>query len=90
MAKQLFNEPESYLLRNWAKAQVLAESMETVREKYAQIFGKVLDAVQEEHPELDSRFIHIKDGQITIAKQSWPSMYAHWPSSLRIWGSRAG
>ena len=86
MPTQLFNEPESYLLRNWAKAQLLAESMVAVREKYTQVFGKILDSVQEEHPELDSRFIHMtpSDGLVIIGKQKWPSMYAQWPSGFRI------
>ncbi|MGD1018790.1 MAG: hypothetical protein ABSA12_05670 [Verrucomicrobiia bacterium] len=90
MTKQLFNEPESYLLKNWAKAQLLADSMDAVRKKYAQVFDKILDSVQEEHPELDSRSIHItpNEGNVTIGKKTWPSMYVEWPSGLRIWDIR--
>lgn len=90
MAKQLFNEPELYLLKNWTNAQLVEQSMDTVRQKYAQLFDRVLDAVQEQHPELDSRFIHItrNEGNVIIGKKTWPSMYAQWPSGLRLWDIR--
>jgi len=86
MPKQVFNGPELYLLKNWSNAHLLEESMEAVRNKYGEIFGSVLDAVEKEHPELKSRSIQVASygGIAGIGRETWPSMYSAWPSGLWI------
>lgn len=86
MPKQAFNEPELYLIKNWSDAHLLEESMEAVRNKYGEIFGSVLDAVEKEHPELKSRSVQVASygGIAGIARETWPSMYSAWPSGLWI------
>ena len=86
IAKKRFSEPELFLLTNWANARLLEQSMEGIREKYAEVFGKVLDAVEEEHQELENRAVHtaVYGGSVGIAKQAWPSLYPGWPSGLWV------
>ena len=54
MPKQLWNEAEQYLIGNWAGARLLEEAMEGVRNKYKEIFQRVIEAVTQSHPELDA------------------------------------
>jgi hypothetical protein len=85
MKKKWLNEPESYLLRNWSSACLLEKSMATVREKYDEIFDKVLDAIQQEHPELSRRVQQATSsygGSVGIARQTWPDRSSAWPSGL--------
>ena len=47
MTKQLLNEPELLLLRQWDEAHLLEQSMKRVREKYNAIFEQAAEAVKE-------------------------------------------
>ena len=68
-----FNQPDLYLLRHWSNARQLEDSMKAVREKYVALFEKVLDRVQDKHPDLDCREIHLdKDGlNVGLGKKTW-------------------
>jgi hypothetical protein len=85
MPKSWFNEPELYLLKKWTDAQLLEESMKAVRKKYAELFEKILEQVQESHEELDCPGIQpTGDGGLNLGlgKSTWPSKWPKWPSGL--------
>jgi hypothetical protein len=90
MEKQMFNEPEMYILEKWADAKLLEESMESMRNKYREVFDKVLERVQEQHKELDCSAMHFAAGDdginVAVGKSTWPCRYPKWPSGL--WLSR--
>lgn len=54
MAKRLLNEAERYVFEHWEEALAFEESMDKVRKKCAGLLDRVVEAVQEAHPELDS------------------------------------
>jgi len=76
MAKELMNEAERFLLKNWTEARLLEESMDGVRTKYKELFQKIIDAVQAAHAELDGCVIYATQfwgkGTIGLARKSWP------------------
>jgi hypothetical protein len=81
-----FSEPELYLLEEWTNARLLEDAMKAIREKYAAIFEKVLDKVQEKHEELDSRETRLtNDGvNVGIGKKSWRSKPTYFISGFWI------
>jgi hypothetical protein len=87
MTKQFFNDPEAYVLQNWKDASLLEETMNEVRNKYEQIFDKVLDKVQNVHSELEYPAKHFDINgdysiHVGIGKKSWPFVSKGWPSGL--------
>lgn len=86
MRKKRFSEPEEFLLNNWSNARLLEQSMEKISEAYDQVFGEVLDAVHEQHEELDCHAPHATDDyrEVGIGKQTWPRRWPNWPSGLYI------
>jgi hypothetical protein len=89
MPKKLFEEHELLLLEKWEDAQLLKESIESIYEKYEELFDKVLSKVAEEHKELELTFKHLNrdDGFsncVAIGKKSWPSEGTRWISGLYI------
>ncbi|MEI8373374.1 MAG: hypothetical protein WCJ35_11155 [Planctomycetota bacterium] len=53
MSTDGFNEAERYLVQNWRQARRVEESMADVRPKYVEIGDRILETVQENHPELN-------------------------------------
>ncbi len=102
MAKQLFNEAETYLLENWTDARLLEKSLVTMRKKYAAVLVKVLDEVKKRHPDFDCRGMEFRvldeDNDddcdcvnIGVGKKAWPSASRrNWPSGLWICGITLG
>jgi len=68
MAKELFNEAELYLVRQWPSARLMEESMEKVRKKYAALCQRAIEAFQATHKELDNPQVFVT--------QFWDSGYA--------------
>ena len=68
MAKELFNEAELYLLRQWQSARLMEESMESIRGKYDSLFQKTMDAFRAKHEELNNPQV--------VVKQFWDTGYA--------------
>lgn len=54
MSKELLNEAERFLLQNWPDARALEESMESVREKYKEVFQRLGESVLQRYPMLDT------------------------------------
>ena len=92
MTKALLNEAESFLLKNWAEARMLEESMEGVRAKYKELVQRVIQAVTDAHPELNSGFAYPTQfwgsGSIGFGRKSWPAGDSGWPPGLWIWNLR--
>jgi hypothetical protein len=92
MTKELLNDAERYLLKNWADARLLEESMEDVRTKYKQLCQQVIDAVGATHPELDANVVYLTqswtDGQIGFGRKSWPGGETREPAGLWLIGLR--
>src|SRR5262245_18136579 len=55
-----FTTPKRCLLENWKDACLLADSMKTLRVKYAEIIEEVQDKVQQEHRDLDCTKIYVR------------------------------
>jgi hypothetical protein len=90
MPKPLFNEHELYLVRQWSNARVLEDAMAALREKHAAIFDRVLEEVQQKHPELDRRDMRTAEDEgfwAGVGKSEWSSK-GHWASGL--WIGEAG
>jgi hypothetical protein len=85
--KKTFNELHPGLLQNWTAARQLENSMNVVQEKYKTVCERVIEAVQEQQPELDNCRLHFKqgDGPLSFAKKKWLTQYDTWPSGLWIW-----
>ena len=92
MTKELLNEAERYLLKNWAEARTLEESMEGVRVKYAELFQRVIHAVTGAHPELDRSVSYPTQnwgsGSIAFGRAAWPASDNYEPPGLWIWNLR--
>lgn len=92
MPKQLMNEAERFLLEHWGDARLLEESMEGVRTKYKEVFQQIIDAVTEDHPELDANASYPTqfwgEGSIGFGRKSWPRGESTWPAGLWLWGVR--
>lgn len=88
MAKELMNEAERFLRKNWAEARLLEESMDGVRTKYKELFQKVTDAVHAAHPELDKCGIYATqfwgEGTVGLARKSWPDGDSYDPPGLWV------
>jgi hypothetical protein len=83
------NDVERFLLDNWQEAYLLEQAMQTVRNKYKELFQRVSDAVAEAHPELDASKSYPtqfwQDGQIGFGRSSWPDGPAGlWVGGLRL------
>lgn len=92
MPKELLNEAERFLLERWAEARLLEESMEGVRTKYKEVFQRIIDAVTEDHPELDASAAYPTqfwgEGSIGFGRKSWPRGESSWPSGFWLWSVR--
>jgi hypothetical protein len=90
MARNLLNEAEQYLLKHWEDARLLEESVESVRAKYVEICQRVVDAVKEQHPELDASAICLAQawntGEIGLGRTSWPMQDNKYPTGLWVYG----
>jgi hypothetical protein len=88
MSKELLNEAERFLLERWGEARLLEESMEGVRTKYKEVFQRVIDAVTENHPELDANKVYPTQfwgvGSVGFGRKSWPGGESSWPSGLWV------
>jgi hypothetical protein len=77
MAKELFNEAELYLLRQWQSARLMEESMETIRVKYDSLFQKTVDAFRARHEELNNPQVYVKQfwdtGYAGVGRKAWCS-----------------
>lgn len=85
---ELLNEAERFLLRNWSEARMLEESMEGVRTKYKEAFQRVVEAVTEAHPELDTNAMYVTQfwgkGSIGFGRKLWPTENTNWPPGFWI------
>src|SRR6516162_5213089 len=92
MAKNLLNEAEQYLLKHWEEAALLEESMKSVRAKYEDICQRVVEAVTEQHAELDASVICLaqawSSGDIALGRTSWPMKDKKYPTGLWLYGLR--
>jgi len=92
MAKERFNEAERYLIRQWSSARLLEESMERVREKYAEVFERIAESVKAQHDELDWQRAYLTQfwgsGGIGFARQNWRALKGWHPglylSNMRL------
>src|SRR5689334_20041884 len=94
MAKRGFNEAERYVIRRWAAAFELEESMASAREKYQQLCERVVEDFIEAHSDFYNprlRVIHIsgnQPGSICVSKKSWPkdgkSASGFWIENIRL------
>ena len=92
MAKQTFNEAESFLLRNWGEALVLEETMARARVKQQELFEKMGEAVLGGYPGCLDTFTGFftqkwSDGQLYFGRKNWPSQYN---CSAGLWLSPLG
>lgn len=79
-----FNEPDLFLLRQWQDARLLEDAMETVREKYVDIFRTALEEFQKNHAGLNypvDKYVRTY-GSAGVGKESWLSK--RWPSGFWI------
>jgi len=100
MPKQIFNEVEMYLLENWTDARLVEQSLNTMREKYKVVLGKVLAGVRKKHQELDHQGMSLNideddDDQrdiitIGVSKKEWSSMERNQPTGLWLSGIAFG
>src|SRR5688572_12399228 len=92
MSKKLMNEAERYLIQNWAEATLFQEAMEGVREKYKELFSRIVEVVCKEHPELDAHRFAVTqsytDGCVGFGRRSWPGGEGKWFSGLWLNGLR--
>jgi hypothetical protein len=92
MHKELLNEAERFLLKNWTEARTLEESMEGVRVKYAELFQTAIQAVSAAHPELDRTVSYPTQnwgsGSIAFGRAAWPASDNYEPPGLWIWNLR--
>jgi hypothetical protein len=93
MAKTLLNEAERYLLEKWGEARLLEESMEGVREKYKELFRKVVKTITDVHRDLKIHRCVVTPfgsyGILGFGKDSWPidkygSPAGFWMEGLRL------
>jgi hypothetical protein len=88
MAKELMNEAERFLLKHWEESRLLEESMDGVRTKYKEVFDRIIEAVTEAHPELDSSKVYATQfwgsGSIGVGRKSWPGGDSGWPPGFWI------
>jgi hypothetical protein len=84
--KKTFNELHQWLLQNWTAARQLEDSMNEVQDRYKTVCERVVEAVQEQKPELNNCQRHFKrEGfHIAFARREWPSQNERWPSGLWI------
>ena len=92
MAKELMNEAERFLLKHWEESRLLEESMDGVRTKYKEVFERIIEAVREAHPELDSSKVYVTQfwgtGSIRVGRRSWPGGDSDRPPGFWIWNLR--
>ncbi len=92
MAKKLMNEAERFLLEHWDDARLLEETMKGVRTKYKEVFQKVVEAVTEGHPELDTNRTCLTQswthGFTAFGRTEWPRTRYGTPSGLWVGGLR--
>lgn len=68
----MFNEPESYLIRQWGDVRALEDAAKIVRTKFVQIFEEVLDEVWKSHRELNSPWTkYLRYGNVGLGKKAW-------------------
>lgn len=88
MQKPLLNEAERFLVERWAEARLLEESIDAVRTKYKEVFQRIIGAVTEAHPELDSPVAYptqfYDSGYIGFGRKSWPNDPYGNPSGLWV------
>ncbi len=75
MAKQTFNEAESFLLDSWEQARAFEEAMTSVRQKYKTVAERILKAA-EEHPGKFDRCDEyvandVEGGSIAFGRRAW-------------------
>lgn len=83
-----FNEPELCLMHQWSDARLLEGSMQSVREKYAAIFERVLDEIQQKYQAFDSRqsLFPRGDGRAGVGKKTWPTKPNYFISGFWLGG----
>jgi hypothetical protein len=83
-----FSGPEQALLRDWANARLLEDSMKAVRMKYVELAHAVLEKVKRNHPELNYSKVYFSrdgtEGLFAIAKNAWPKNKSGWPCGYYI------
>jgi hypothetical protein len=100
MSKQIFNEVELYVLKNWTDARLLEESLNRMRKKYKEVLDKVLAEVRKKHRELDhdGLILNIDEEDddarniitIGVSKNEWSSNDRKQPTGLWLSGIAFG
>lgn len=82
----MFNAPEVMLIRNWSDVRELEKTAEAVRSKYVEIFDQVLQAVRNNHRELNLPWMKslLRFQSVGIGKESWRFKPDAWPSGFWI------
>ncbi len=87
------HKQDQWLIKRWAKACQLEESMNSARQRYAALFTEAHKHVKKSHPALDSLNLHLEPrnvqgsgGQVAFSKTTWPTPWPTWPTGIYIWG----
>jgi hypothetical protein len=91
---KILSSQDQWLIKRWAKARQLEESMNVARQHYGDLFGDVHKQVKKRYPALDRCDSHMKPseielyggGQVIFSKSSWPSVTTTWRTGICIWG----
>lgn len=87
MTNETFNEPERFLIKNWAASRQLELAMDKIRVSYASIGERIVAAVRGTHAELDAAKVfltqHWGEGILLIGRNAWQPPN-DWPSGYCI------
>ncbi len=87
MTNETFNEPERFLIKNWAASRQLELAMAKIRASYTSVGERIVAAVRGTHAELDSEEValtqHWGEGILLIGRKAWQPPN-DWPSGFYI------
>lgn len=90
---RILRKQDQWLIKRWAKARQLEDSMESARQRYAELFTEIHKQVRKTHSALTRMYLHTQPrdidnwgGQVGFAKAHWPGRYEEWPTGIYIWG----
>ena len=88
MKNETFNEPERFLIQNWAASRQLELVMAKIRESYTSVGERIVAAIRGTHAELDSEIValtqHWGNGTLLIGRKAWQPPNVDWPSGFSI------
>jgi hypothetical protein len=78
------NTAEQVLMHRFVDVRALEDSMENIRQKYAEAWGAVFKLTYPSLNILSLRSNDNRGGRVGCGKISWPSAYPSWPSGFYI------